>query len=160
LAYHEEHNKAIIARIYICLSLLAIGNVHALVKATTAKITAVLYLRSLSICLVNILFLSKNPSEKAPSRELYFGPKRSFYLCLLFSFVLTVQTPFFFMGNRMIPLGEVNVLVSTNTIMGQLFAVYLLGESFTWNRLRNILISICGLILIVRPPILFGEDPI
>ncbi|KAM3144217.1 hypothetical protein pb186bvf_003679 [Paramecium bursaria] len=150
LSIIEQNHPEGISAAYTLISQSLITIALAIIKRADQSIYSLLYHRSIMIVIG--IFVSR--------KQEYF-PKGKVNTLVFSALILAISAPIFFASLRMISMSESVVISQINTIWGQIMSFFILGEAINKKRIRNILISLSGLILITRPQFLFGSvsDP-
>ncbi|KAM3128184.1 hypothetical protein pb186bvf_019731 [Paramecium bursaria] len=141
----EQRYPSKMANAYMIIGMTLTNVAFIFVKLSDASIFQIIQERAILVSLFGKLTCQDS-----------FYPKDKTGILILYSICLVLATPLYFVSIRTIPMAECIIIDQTNTIWSQFMAYYILGESMDKKRLLSLFICLCAVVLIIRPPFLFG----
>lgn len=122
------------------------------VKVLHMTPSQLLYFRSILFIFLPYMIMSSTKSKfhsTSPTLNL---------MLIIRGFIGVLGSVFTFWGLKLIPLSEWGVIYQTTPVMTALLAPYILKEKNSLTTYVSLVFSVIGIILIAKPPILFGGD--
>lgn len=88
----------------------------------------------------------------------FFGQRRHMPFLAMRGLIGASAMDCYYATIQRLPLGDAVSLLFCNPVLTALLAWLLLHEPMTWRGLLGCFVSLCGMVLVVRPPFLFGDD--